>query len=191
MGRNKHKSRVPEPVVELPEDFKRLLRSKLKQQDKGAYKKALKLYADNELGYVTVINAKPGEIDITAIFREKERRKQEAQKKLERWEERGRYWRSLEKIYSSEAAEKDIIQAGGYCAAIEEGVIVVIDHEQGNARQGGTVYENTKYNHFVWQLESTLAGIKRDFPEMYELLTPYLPATIEDAKTDKTGGVRL
>lgn len=191
MKRKTHKRPVPELVVELPEDFKQMLRSKLKQQDEGSYKKALKLYADNELGYVTVINAKPGEIDISAIFREKERRKQEAQKKLERWEERGRYWQSLEKIYSSETAEKDIITVGGYCAAIEEGVIVVIDHEPGNARQGGTVYENTKYAHFVWQLEGTFAKIKRDFPEMYELLTPYIPATIEDAKTDKTTGVSL
>lgn len=187
MVKNKNKRKQPEIVVELPVDFKRLLRSKLKQQDYGTYKKALKLYADNELGYATVLNAKPREIDITAIFQEKERIRQEKRKRKALWEERCLFFRELEKIYSSEKARKDIVDAGGYCAAIENDVIVIIDYEQGYARQGGTVYENTKYSHFVWQLLGTLEKIKKDYPQMYEQIEPYIPATIEDSKTDKTG----
>lgn len=179
-----NKRKLPEFVAELPEDFKQLLRSKLKQQDEGAYKKALRLFANNELGYDTIISANPREIDITAIFRER-RRKEQTIKSI--YEERREYYMSLKKIYSSEAAQKNLIDAGGYCATIENCVIVRIDYEQGGARQGGTVYENTKYSHFVWQLEGTLNSIKLRFPQMYELIAPYVPETIEDAKTDKTG----
>lgn len=187
MGKNKNKRKQPEIVVELPEDFKRLLRSKLKQQDYGAYKKALKLYADNELSYATVLNAEPREINITAIFQEKERIRREERRHKTLWEERSLFFRELEKIYSSEKARNDMVHTGGYCAAIENNVIVRIDHEQGNARQGGTVYENTKYSHFVWQLLGIMKEIKKDYPQMYEQIKPYIPATIEDSKTDKTG----
>lgn len=70
-------------LTTIPDEFKELLRTKLKKQDDATYNEALSLYGRNLLGFYRVMRAALGSIDLDEI--------KEAQQKAKRDEaERGR-----------------------------------------------------------------------------------------------------
>lgn len=156
-------------LTTIPDEFKELLRTKLKKQDDATYNEALNYFGRNLLGYNRVMKAAPGSIDLDEI--------KEAQRKAQRDEEERRAKYEKEQEYNSGITwlyEGDNFQfTGGYYAGIDNaGVIRYLCYESGDHRSGGAIYSNTPFGKYG-DFNETMAEIMRKAPELYGKLAKY------------------
>lgn len=158
-------------LTKIPDEFKELLRAKLKKQDEATYKEALNLYERNLLGYYFVMTAPLGSIDLDEIKEvRKKARKEAEQRKKESWtkyEKEREYESGLTWLYEDAAARV------GYYAGIDSaGIIRYLCYESGNHREGGAIYTNTPFGQFG-DFNTNMAEIKAKAPALYNKLKEY------------------
>lgn len=156
-------------LTTIPDEFKELLRTKLKKQDDATYNKALSLFRCNLLGFDRVMKAAPGSIDIDEI--------EETQRKAGRDEADRRAKYEKEREYDAELTwlyETDNFQfTGGYYVGIDNaGIIRHICYESGDHRSGGPVYSNTPYGQFG-DFNTEMARVKAEAPALYAKIKEY------------------
>lgn len=156
-------------LTTIPDEFKELLRTKLKKQDDATYNKALSLFRYNLLGFDRVMKAAPGSIDIDEI--------EETQRKAGRDEADRRAKSEKEREYDAGLTwlyETDNFQfTGGYYAGIDNaGIIRHICYESGDHRSGGPVYSNTPYGQFG-DFNTEMAQVKTEAPALYAKIKEY------------------
>nr|DAJ73654.1 MAG TPA: hypothetical protein [Caudoviricetes sp.] len=156
-------------LTTIPDEFKELLRTKLKKQDDATYNEALSLYGRNLLGFYRVMRAAPGSIDLDEI--------KEAQRKAERDEAERRAKYEKEREYDAGLTwlyETDNFQfTGGYYAGIDDaGVIRHICYESGDHRSGGPVYSNTPFGQFG-DFNTQMGRVKAYAPALYAKIKDY------------------
>ena len=107
-------------LTTIPDEFKELLRTKLKKQDDATYNEALTLFGRNLLGFYQVIKAAPGSIDLDEI--------KEVQRKAQRDEEERRVAYEKEREYDAGIIwlyqRKNFSFTGGYYAGVDNAEII-------------------------------------------------------------------
>ena len=152
-------------ITTLPAEFKELLRMKLKKQDEATYEEALRLFGRGLLGYVRVIGAAPGSIDIDEIT--------EAIRKAKRAEEERRALYEKERKYNNGLkwiSEND--DHGYYVGVDNAGIIRYICYESGDHQSGGPIYRNTPFGKFG-DFNSSIEEVKAKAPELYAKIAGY------------------
>lgn len=156
-------------LTTIPDEFKELLRTKLKKQDDATYNEALTLFGRNLLGFYRVMKAAPGSIDLDEI--------KETQRKAQRDEEERRAAYEKEREYNEGIIwlyETDRFSfRGGYYAGVDNaGVIRYLSYESGDHRSGGAIYSNTPFGQYG-DFDETMAEIKKEAPELYAKVAKY------------------
>ena len=156
-------------LTTIPDEFKELLRTKLKKQDDATYNKALSLFRYNLLGFDRVMKAAPGSIDIDEIEETQRKAGRDEADRRAKYEKEREYDAGLTWLY-----ETDNFQfTGGYYAGIDNaGIIRHICYESGDHRSGGPVYSNTPYGQFG-DFNTEMAQVKAEAPALYAKIKEY------------------
>lgn len=156
-------------LTTIPDEFKELLRTKLKKQDDATYNKALSLFRYNLLGFDRVMKAAPGSIDIDEIEETQRKAERDEADRRAKYEKEREYDAGLTWLY-----ETDNFQfTGGYYAGIDNaGIIRHICYESGDHRSGGPVYSNTPYGQFG-DFNTEMARVKAEAPALYAKIKEY------------------
>lgn len=156
-------------LTTIPDEFKELLRTKLKKQDDATYNKALSLFRYNLLGFDRVMKAAPGSIDIDEIEETQRKAGRDEADRRAKYEKEREYDAGLTWLY-----ETDNFQfTGGYYAGIDNaGIIRHICYESGDHRSGGPVYSNTPYGQFG-DFNTEMARVKAEAPALYAKIKEY------------------
>lgn len=156
-------------LTTIPDEFKELLRTKLKKQDDATYNKALSLFRYNLLGFDRVMKAAPGSIDIDEIEETQRKAGRDEADRRAKYEKEREYDAGLTWLY-----ETDNFQfTGGYYAGIDNaGFIRHICYESGDHRSGGPVYSNTPYGQFG-DFNTEMAQVKAEAPALYAKIKEY------------------
>lgn len=156
-------------LTTIPDEFKELLRTKLKKQDDATYNKALSLFRYNLLGFDLVMKAAPGSIDIDEIEETQRKAGRDEADRRAKYEKEREYDAGLTWLY-----ETDNFQfTGGYYAGIDNaGIIRHICYESGDHRSGGPVYSNTPYGQFG-DFNTEMARVKAEAPALYAKIKEY------------------
>lgn len=156
-------------LTTIPDEFKELLRTKLKKQDDATYNKVLSLFRYNLLGFDRVMKAAPGSIDIDEIEETQRKAGRDEADRRAKYEKEREYDAGLTWLY-----ETDNIQfTGGYYAGIDNaGIIRHICYESGDHRSGGPVYSNTPYGQFG-DFNTEMAQVKAEAPALYAKIKEY------------------
>lgn len=156
-------------LTTIPDEFKELLRTKLKKQDDATYNKALSLFRCNLLGFDRVMKAAPGSIDIDEIEETQRKVGRDEADRRAKYEKEREYDAGLTWLY-----ETDNFQfTGGYYAGIDNaGIIRHICYESGDHRSGGPVYSNTPYGQFG-DFNTEMARVKAEAPALYAKIKEY------------------
>lgn len=152
-------------IATLPAEFKELLRAKLKKQDEATYNEALRLFGRGLLGYVRVIGAAPGSIDIDEITEAIRKAKRDEEERRALYEKERKYDAGLKWISEG----KDY---GYYVGVDNAGVIRYICYESGDHRSGGPIYRNTPFGKFG-DFDSSIERIKAKAPDLYAKIAGY------------------
>lgn len=156
-------------LTTIPDEFKELLRTKLKKQDDDTYNEALRLFGRNLLGYYRVINAAPGSIDIDEIIDTIRKAERDETERRAKYEKEREYDAGLTWLYESDNFQF----TGGYYAGVDTaGVIRYLCYESGDHREGGAIYSNTPFGQFG-DFHTEMARIKAKAPELYAKLREY------------------
>lgn len=152
----------------LPDEFKELLRSKLKKQDEATYNEALEMFGANLLGFYKVYNAAPGSIDIDEIKEARRKAQQEEVERRIRYEAERAYYKPLNWW-------RIMTPSGEYSIAKDDnGIIRNISFESSNHREGGSLYENTPFRKFG-DFDRVREELKEKCPELYRAIANYKP----------------
>lgn len=156
-------------LTTIPDEFKELLRTKLKKQDDATYNKALSLFRYNLLGFDRVMKAAPGSIDIDETEETQRKAGRDEADRRAKYEKEREYDAGLTWLY-----ETDNFQfTGGYYAGIDNaGIIRHICYESGDHRSGGPVYSNTPYGQFG-DFNTEMAQVKAEAPALYAKIKEY------------------
>lgn len=156
-------------LTTIPDEFKELLRTKLKKRDDATYNKALSLFRYNLLGFDRVMKAAPGSIDIDEIEETQRKAGRDEADRRAKYEKEREYDAGLTWLY-----ETDNFQfTGGYYAGIDNaGIIRHICYESGDHRSGGPVYSNTPYGQFG-DFNTEMAQVKAEAPALYAKIKEY------------------
>lgn len=156
-------------LTTIPDEFKELLRTKLKKQDDATYNKALSLFRYNLLGFDRVMKAAPGSIDIDEIEETQRKAGRDEADRRAKYEKEREYDAGLTWLY-----ETDNFQfTCGYYAGIDNaGIIRHICYESGDHRSGGPVYSNTPYGQFG-DFNTEMAQVKAVAPALYAKIKEY------------------
>lgn len=156
-------------LTTIPDEFKELLRTKLKKQDDATYNKALSLFRYNLLGFDRVMKAAPSSIDIDEIEETQRKAGRDEADRRAKYEKEREYDAGLTWLY-----ETDNFQfTGGYYAGIDNaGIIRHICYESGDHRSGGPVYSNTPYGQFG-DFNTEMARVKAEAPALYAKIKEY------------------
>ena len=159
-------------LTTIPDEFRELLRTKLKKQDDATYNEALTLFGRNLLGFYQVIKAAPGSIDLDEI--------KEVQRKAQRDEEERRAAYEKEREYDAGIIwlyqRKNFSFTGGYYAGVDNaGIIRYLCYESGDHREGGPIYSNTPFRRYG-DFNNAMKQIRREAPELYTKIAKYKQA---------------
>lgn len=156
-------------ITTIPDEFKELLRSKLKKQDTATYEEALRFFSQSLLGYYTIMKAAPGSIDLDEIREARRKVEREKEERRARYEEECRYESGLTWLYQHDTA------VGYYAGVDKAGIIRLLCYESGDHRSGGAIYSNTPFSQYG-DFNSEMNRIKAEAPELYTKLSKYRQA---------------
>lgn len=156
-------------LTTIPDEFKELLRTKLKKQDDATYNEALSLFGRNLLGFYRVMTAAPGSIDLDEMKEAQRKAKRDEAERRAKYEKEREYDGGLTWLYESDNFQF----TGGYYAGVDTaGVIRYLCYESGDHREGGPVYSNTPFGQFG-DFNTQMGRVKAYAPALYAKIKYY------------------
>ena len=159
-------------LTTIPDEFKELLRTKLKKQDEATYEEALTLFGRNLLGYYAIVKAAPGSIDLDEMKEAQRKAQRDEEERRAKYEKEREYDAGLTWLYEGDNSHF----TGGYYAGVDKaGIIRYLCYESGDHRSGGAIYSNTPFSQYG-DFGREIAIVKAEAPELYAKLEKYRQA---------------